>query len=174
MAEMTRSMALATLVATAFGAQTRAMPTIPQQSQVLSVPAASAAEAHRHFAARLAVETDCVDVATDLRNETQAYTVLDVRGERSYARGHVHGALNVPSSSIDARVAADLPEGLLVVYCWGPGCNGAHKAAAALATNDRQVKEMIGGFEYWVREGQPVEGEQADRLATLTEPDLVG
>ena len=25
------------------------------------------------------------------------------------------------------------------------------------------VKEMLGGFEYYVREGYPVEGEQADR-----------
>jgi rhodanese-related sulfurtransferase len=46
----------------------------------------------------------------------------------------------------------------VVVYCWGPGCNGAVKAAADLARMGRPVKEMIGGFEYWVREGHPVEG----------------
>jgi rhodanese-related sulfurtransferase len=150
------------------------MATTSRTSPVLAVPAAPAAEAQRHFAERLAVEADCVDVATDVRAGTAPYTVLDVRGAQSFARGHVPGALNVPSSSIDAQVAADLPEGLLVVYCWGPGCNGAHKAAAALAANGRQVKEMIGGFEYWVREGQPIEGDDADRLATLAEPDLVG
>ena len=64
--------------------------------------------------------------------------------------------------TIDAEVAASLPEGLLVVYCWGPGCNGAHKAAAALSAHGRQVKEMIGGFEYWAREGQPIEGRRAE------------
>jgi rhodanese-related sulfurtransferase len=46
----------------------------------------------------------------------------------------------------------------VVVYCWGPGCNGAVKAAVNLARMGRPVKEMIGGFEYWVREGHPVEG----------------
>jgi len=26
------------------------------------------------------------------------------------------------------------------------------------------VKEMIGGFEYWAREGHPVEGEDAEAI----------
>ena len=45
----------------------------------------------------------------------------------------------------------------------------------------REVKEMIGGFEYYVREGYPVEGEQADRhnkdqsgLVTLSGETMVG
>jgi rhodanese-related sulfurtransferase len=167
-------MAVAPLAARPADAETADMPTITSESKATAVPAASAADAHEHFAARLAVETDCADVAVDLAAGTLPYTVLDVRGPHSYAAGRVPGALNVPSSSIDAGVAAGLPDGLLVVYCWGPGCNGAHKAAAALSAHGRQVKEMIGGFEYWVREGQPVEGEQADHLATLATPDLVG
>lgn len=144
------------------------------QSKVTAVPAAGAADAHAHFAARLAVETDCADVAVDLAAGPMPYTLLDVRGPQSYAAGRVPGALNVPSSSIDAEIAAGLPDGLLVVYCWGPGCNGAHKAAAALSAHGRQVKEMVGGFEYWLREGQPVEGDNADHLATLGDRDLVG
>jgi rhodanese-related sulfurtransferase len=39
------------------------------------------------------------------------------------------------------------------VYCWGPACNGATKAALEFAKLGYDVKEMIGGFEYWVREG---------------------
>jgi 3-mercaptopyruvate sulfurtransferase SseA len=45
----------------------------------------------------------------------------------------------------------------VVVYCWGPGCNGAQKAALEFAKLGRPVKEMLGGFEYWAREGFPVE-----------------
>jgi rhodanese-related sulfurtransferase len=44
-----------------------------------------------------------------------------------------------------------------VTYCWGPGCNGATKAALEFAKLGYPVKEMIGGFEYWAREGLPVE-----------------
>jgi 3-mercaptopyruvate sulfurtransferase SseA len=45
-----------------------------------------------------------------------------------------------------------------VVYCWGPGCNGSTRAALAFALLGYEVKEMIGGYEYWAREGYPIEG----------------
>jgi len=148
--------------------------TTAARSLVAAIPAAPADVAHRHFAARLAVETDAADVAADLASGAMPYTVVDVRGEASYRRGHVPGAINAPSGGITADVAAALPDGLLVVYCWGPGCNGAQKAAVALTRHGRQVKEMLGGFEYWVREGRPVEGEDAERLSLLVERELVG
>ncbi len=147
---------------------------VQSTSQVLAVPAAAAADAHEHFTRRLAVEADCFDVAADVTGGSVPYTILDVRGPASYAAGHIPGSINVPSDLIDADVAGSLPAGLLVVYCWGPGCNGAHKAAAALTGHGRQVKEMIGGFGYWVREGEPVEGARAEALMALAEPDLVG
>ncbi|MEO3867484.1 rhodanese-like domain-containing protein [Nonomuraea sp. B12E4] len=40
-----------------------------------------------------------------------------------------------------------------ITYCWGPGCNGATRAALEFARLGYQVKEMIGGYEYGVREG---------------------
>ena len=85
----------------------------------------------------------------------------------------VEGAEDDVNAAIDADVAASLPEGLLVVYCWGPGCNGATKAAAALAAHGRQVKEMLGGFEYWVREGfayETWEGPERRAADPLTAP----
>ena len=143
-------------------------------SAVTGTPAAAPEDAAAHFAARLAFETDAADVAADLKAGTAPYTVLDVRSPKAYAFGHVPGAVNVPSPSIDAEVAAGLPDGLLVVYCWGPGCNGATKAAQRLASHGRQVKEMLGGFEYWAREGQPIEGRRAEALAAETTPLLTG
>ena len=131
-------------------------------------------EAHQHFSARLRFETDVADVAQDIRAGSVDYTVVDVRSPKAYAFGHLPGAISVPGTSIDREVSELLPAGLLVVYCWGPGCNGAHKAAAKLAGFGRQVKEMIGGFEYWVREGQPVEGRRAESLAGRSDPALVG
>lgn len=143
-------------------------------SAVTETPAAAPDVAHRHFAARLEVETDAADVAADLEAGTMPYTIVDVRSQRAWHHGRVPGAINSPSSAITAEVAAALPEGLLVVYCWGPGCNGAHKAACKLSRHGRRVKEMIGGFEYWVREGQRVEGKHAERLERFTEHELVG
>jgi rhodanese-related sulfurtransferase len=130
---------------------------------------ASPEEAHEHFSGRLAFETDCADVARDLRLGTTPYTVVDVRSSEHYAAGHVPGAVNAPGG-----LGADLPDGLLVVYCWGPGCNGADIAAARLSGQGRQVKTMLGGFEYWVREGQPVEGAEREALAVRADHALVG
>ena len=136
----------------------------------MSTPEAALA----HFTSRLEFETDCADVAADLASGSPAYTVVDVRSPKAYAFGHVPGAVSLPSPAIDAASAAALPEGPLVVYCWGPGCNGAHKAAAKLAGHGRVVREMIGGFEYWAREGQPIEGRRAEALAERADPALVG
>jgi rhodanese-related sulfurtransferase len=133
------------------------------------VPPASPEEAHAHFARRLAFETDCTDVARDVRLGVTPYTIVDVRSPGHYAAGHVPGAVNAPSG-----LGADLPEGVLVLYCWGPGCNGADVAAARLSAQGRQVKTMLGGFEYWVREGQPVEGTDREVLAGRADHALVG
>lgn len=149
-------------------------PTAAHRSIALAEPSAPADVAHRHFSARLAVECDAADVAADLRAGATSYTILDVRSRASFDRGHIPGAISLPPSQIDAAAAAALPDGPIVVYCWGPGCNGAHRAGALLSGFGRQVKEMLGGFGYWVREGQPVEGTGAAHLATLAERALVG
>ncbi len=137
------------------------MPATILPSPVTSAPAADPADAARHFTGRLAVETDADDVATAVRGGTVDFVLLDARSPAAFAAAHLPGARSLPHREIDAGAAAALPDGLLVVYCWGPGCNAATKACARLAAHGRQVKEMLGGFEYWVREGHPVEGEAA-------------
>ncbi|GAA2150835.1 rhodanese-like domain-containing protein [Actinomadura napierensis] len=126
-------------------------------SAVTSVPAADADEARRHFSARLAFETDVSDVAADLAAAAPGIVIVDTRSAESWAQGHVDGAVHLPTAEIAARADALIPQGTtVVVYCWGPGCNGAQKAALEFAKLGRPVKEMIGGFEYWAREGFPV------------------
>jgi rhodanese-related sulfurtransferase len=50
----------------------------------------------------------------------------------------------------------------VVTYCWGPGCNGATRAALALSLEGYVVREMLGGVEYWVREGFPLRTGKGD------------
>ncbi|MET5116788.1 rhodanese, partial [Burkholderia pseudomallei] len=40
-----------------------------------------------------------------------------------------------------------------VVYCAGPHCNGAARAALRLARRGRPVKLMLGGVTGWLDEG---------------------
>jgi rhodanese-related sulfurtransferase len=143
-------------------------------SAVTEFPAASPGPANAHFAARLAYETDPADVAADLRAGDLDYTVIDVRSPQAYEAGHIPGAISVPTRTITAEVARSLPEGLLVVYCSSPGCNGAQKAAARLTQHGRHVKEMLGGFEYWAREGEPIEGRDKETLVAQADDVLIG
>ena len=82
------------------------------------------------------------------------FVLLDVRGPAAYARSHVPGALNLPHRRIAAERMADWPEGtLFVVYCAGPHCNGADRAALRLAGLGRPVKLLLGGMTGWADEG---------------------
>ena len=111
-----------------------------------------------HFSGRLAVETDAADVAAALAAGEPGFVLVDARSRESYDRaGHLPGAISLPHAEIAPETVAALPDGPVVAYCWGPGCNGAVKAGRRLAELGRPVKEMLGGFEYWVREGHPVE-----------------
>ena len=107
------------------------------------------------FAAKLAHETDPSDLAAD-RAAGAAPLVIDVRDEDSWRQGHVPGAVHIPLPQLAGRIATVAPDldAAIVVYCWGPGCNGSTRGALALAhLGYANVRELIGGFEYWVREG---------------------
>jgi rhodanese-related sulfurtransferase len=135
------------------------------------------ADAAVHFARRLAVETDVSDVHAALGSGAPGFVLVDSRSTESWMQGHVPGAVHLPGAEIAARADAELDRSVPVVtYCWGPGCNGATRAALALALLGFRVREMIGGFEYWAREGLPVqssEGVSRPAVDLLTAPAAV-
>ncbi|GIL29803.1 rhodanese-like domain-containing protein [Actinocatenispora comari] len=109
------------------------------------------------FTARLTFQTDVSDVRAALGGSTDAFVLIDSRSDDSWAQGHIPGAVHLPTAEIAARAGALVPAGSSVVtYCWGPGCNGATRAAAEFARLGYAVREMLGGIEYWTREGFPV------------------
>jgi rhodanese-related sulfurtransferase len=121
---------------------------------VFTPPAAAPADAAAFFAALLSCQTDVSDVHASLAAGMPGLVLADSRGTQAWRQGRLPGAIHLPTAEIAARAAAVIPAGTLVVtYCWGPGCNGATRAALEYARLGYQVKEMIGGFEYWVREG---------------------
>lgn len=141
------------------------MPTLPTAERpVTDVPAASPQDALAHFRRHLAFETDCWDVHVALQAGHEGFVVLDVRGPEDYAAGHVPGAVNLPHRRIHGRNLAAFPsDALFVVYCAGPHCNGADRAAIALAALGRPVKKMIGGIAGWLHEDYRLETSVEDR-----------
>lgn len=109
-----------------------------------------------YFAARLDAETDASDVVAAQR-AGERFVLVDVRSDAAWAQGRAAGAIHMHYSEIEARAPQEIPlDTPVVVYCWSPGCNAAQKAALRFARLGYQVREMIGGFEYWAREGYAV------------------
>lgn len=112
-----------------------------------------------YFAAKLALETDASDVYA-AQKAGERFVLVDVRGDDAWAQGRISGALHMPHAEIADRATKELDRSVpVVVYCWSPGCNGGAKGALAFSTAGFDVREMIGGYEYWVREGQPTEND---------------
>lgn len=130
-------------------------------SYVTDFPAAAPQEAVAHFAHRLSVETDCADVHHALTHQQQDFVLLHVVGTaEQFARRHIPGALHMPRSAINAQSMAQWPTGtLFVVYCAGPHCNGADRAALTLSRLGLPVKIMLGGITGWADEGFAFAGE---------------
>lgn len=130
------------------------MPSLAPASRVTEIPAADSAEALRHFEQLLTLETDCWDVHEVMESDHPGFVLLDVRAPESFEAGHLPRAIKLPHGKINERNLAAFPlDTLFVVYCNGPHCNGADRAAARLARLGRRVKKMIGGIEGWKDEG---------------------
>ena len=131
----------------------------------LEVAAADSSSALNHFESLLRFETDCWDVHASLaqanpglperlRGVPRGFVLLDVRSPDAYAKGHLPGATNLPHRRItESSLTGYASDAVFVVYCTGPHCNGADKAAVRLARLNRPVKKMIGGIEGWKDEG---------------------
>jgi len=132
-----------------------------RKNAVTEIPAASNEEAYAHFSAEFRFETDCWDVHEAMQSGSPGFVLLDVRSSAAYARGHVPGAINIPHAKIIASRMAEYPsDTLFVVYCAGPHCNGASRAAVRLAQLGRPVKLMIGGITGWLDEGFALQSTQ--------------
>lgn len=140
------------------------MPVLPSEvSEVTAIPAAAPRDALAHFERLFAFETDCWDVHAALARREPGFVLLDVRSPQHFAAGHIAGAVNLQHARINERNLAQYDaDTLFVVYCSGPHCNGADRAAVNLAKLGRKVKKMIGGTEGWKDEGFDfVKGEAA-------------
>ncbi|MCC2614935.1 rhodanese-like domain-containing protein [Aestuariibacter halophilus] len=123
-------------------------------SPVLRTPPAPSSLACEHFAQLLAFETDCWDTHFAISNDRQDFVLLDVRAEALFQQGHLPGAVNIPHKRLNQQsLAAYDTNTVFVVYCAGPHCNGADKAALAISQLGRPVKKMIGGVTGWLDEG---------------------
>lgn len=124
-------------------------------------------DALAYFSAKLDHETDPSDVYAAQR-AGEDVVLVDVRSDDAWAQGHARGAVHMPYREIATRAPHEIDRSAtVVVYCWSPGCNAGAKGAIEFARLGYAVKEMIGGYEYWVREGQPTENDEGSLPRTF-------
>lgn len=84
-------------------------------------------------------------------------TVLDVRPAEEYAAGHLPGAVNIPVSQLEGRLARLPKRREVVAYCRGPYCLMSFEAVALLRRRGLKARRLKDGFPEWRAAGLPVE-----------------
>ena len=114
-----------------------------------------------HYQRKLAYEMDSWDLHAALESG-ESVVVVDGRSEEAYAVEHIPGALNLPHRRISSDSTAPLDASMTYVcYCDGIGCNASTKTALKLLTLGFAVRELIGGLDWWKRDGYATAGENA-------------
>ena len=107
--------------------------------------------------ARGQVRECTVQDVVDRRQTSEDFTLVDVREESEFAKGHIPGACHLGKGVIERDVEQRFPDTSteLVLYCGG----GFRSALATLnlqLMGYTNVISMDGGFRDWKEAGQPV------------------
>jgi len=110
---------------------------------------------------KLQYETDAWDLAEALKKKNDII-VVDARSAEAWDKEHIPGSINFPHREINIESTEKLDRAkLYVTYCDGIGCNASTKAAFQLSRLGFRVKELIGGLEWWKRDGYETQGKFA-------------
>ena len=111
-----------------------------------------------HYQRKLAYEMDSWDLTVAIR-EGQNVIVVDGRSSQAYEQEHIPGALSLCHKDICFNQVTGLDKGALYIcYCDGIGCNASTKTAMKLMTLGFEVRELIGGMDWWKRDGYATSG----------------
>jgi rhodanese-related sulfurtransferase len=113
-------------------------------------------EQAKYYEAKLEYETDSWDLKVALEGG-ERIVVVDARSPEAFHRDHIPGATNIPHRTMSIETTAHIDKTILVVvYCDGIGCNASTKGAQKMLNLGFRVKELIGGLDWWKRDGHAV------------------
>ncbi len=121
-----------------------------------------------HYENKLNYEIDPADLF-DALNKGEKVIVIDTRSPESFSKEHIPTAINIPHRTMRPETTVDLKKDFLyVTYCDGIGCNASTKGALNMTRLGFKVKELIGGIEWWKRDGFATEGRRASVGDTIS------
>lgn len=115
-------------------------------------------EQKQFYEAKLKYEMDSWDLFESL-NQGKKLKVIDARSSDSYANEHIPNSINIPHRTMTVETTSHLNNNTLyVVYCDGIGCNASTKGALNMTNLGFNVKELMGGLDWWKRDGYQTDG----------------
>jgi len=121
-----------------------------------------------YYSDKLKYEIDSWDLYNSLK-ENQKIIVIDARSKEAYDLEHIPTAINIPHRTMDENTTKNLDkEYLYVTYCDGIGCNASTKGALNMAKLGFKVKELLGGLDWWKRDGYETKGINAQAAKNIS------
>lgn len=87
-------------------------------------------------------------------------TILDVRPEAEFEKGHITNAISIPIDQLPDRLKELPKRNEIIAYCRGPFCAFADEAVAILSKAGYKATRLEEGFPDWQLVGLPVETDQ--------------
>lgn len=110
------------------------------------------------YKSKIDYEIDSWDL-NELLKKDKKVIIIDTRSEEAYEKEHIPNAINFPHRTMDVDSTSHLDKlSLYVTYCDGIGCNASTKGAFNLSHLGFKVKELVGGLDWWKRDGYKTEG----------------
>lgn len=120
------------------------------------------------YQAKLNYETDSWDLSEALKSQDPVI-VIDTRSSEVFEQEHIPFAINIPHRTMTDATTAHLDKDkLYVTYCDGIGCNASTKGALKLTQLGFNVKELLGGIDWWIRDGYETHGKNAKSGAQIS------
>jgi rhodanese-related sulfurtransferase/DNA-binding transcriptional ArsR family regulator len=89
--------------------------------------------------------------------ESGKVTIIDVRPESEFNKGHIPNAISIPLEQLSQRLRELPKRGEIVAYCRGPFCVFADEAVALLRKAGYKASRLEEGFPDWKIQKLPVE-----------------
>lgn len=89
--------------------------------------------------------------------ESGKVTILDVRPQTEFNKGHLANAISIPIDELKERMRELPKRSEIIAYCRGPFCVYADEAVALLSKAGYKVTRLEEGFPDWSIRGLPVE-----------------
>lgn len=112
----------------------------------------------KHYQQKLDFEWDSADLFEELERGT-SIVIVDTRKDFAFESEHIPEAINFPHRTMNESSSAKLDRSpIYVCYCDGIGCNGSTKGSLKMTQLGFKVRELIGGLDWWKRDGYKTEG----------------